>query len=144
MAASNDTGEKFHGDCVMRKRILVVDDNRDATEIIKTILIANGYTVCVSHSGNDALAQVDAQKPDLIVLDIMMPQMSGMEVLEHLKKGSETSRIPVIMCTAKVQDSDLLDGYRSGADYYLTKPFTAQQLIYGVGLLLGDEEEVHS
>jgi len=128
----------------MTKRILVVDDNRDATEIIKTILVANGYTVCVSHSGNDALAQVDAQAPDLVILDIMMPQMSGMEVLERLKERAETSHIPVIMCTAKVQDSDLLDGYRSGADYYLTKPFTAQQLLYGVGLLLGDQEPAHS
>lgn len=128
----------------MTKRILVVDDNRDATEIIKTILVANGYTVCVSHSGDDALAQVNAQVPDLVMLDIMMPQMSGMEVLERLKEQAETSHIPVIMCTAKVQDSDLLDGYRSGADYYLTKPFTAQQLLYGVGLLLGDQEPAHS
>ena len=128
----------------MMKRILVVDDNRDATEIIKTILVANGYTVCVSHSGDDDLAQVDAQAPDLVMVDIMMPQMSGMEVLERLKENPETSHIPVIMCTAKVQDSDLLDGYRSGADYYLTKPFTAQQLLYGVGLLLGDQEPAHS
>ena len=128
----------------MKKRILVVDDNRDATEIIQTILVANGYTVCVAHSGIDALAQVDVQAPDLIVLDIMMPNMNGMEVLGHLKERTDTAHIPVIMCTAKVQDADLLDGYRSGADYYLTKPFTAAQLMYGVGLLLGDHEQARS
>lgn len=128
----------------MKKRILVVDDNRDAVEIIKTVLVANGYSVRSANSGSAALAQVDEQVPDLTILDIMMPEMSGMEVLKQLKERTETAHMPVIMCTAKVQDSDLLDGYRSGADYYLTKPFTAQQLLYGVGLLLGDQESAHS
>jgi DNA-binding response OmpR family regulator len=123
----------------MGKTILVVDDSRDTVKIMETILAANGYTVRVAHNGMEAIAQVDAETPDLIILDVMMPQMSGMEVLSRIKEATETAHIPVIMCTAKTQDSDVLDGYRLGADYYITKPFTAHQLMYGVGLLLGGE-----
>jgi DNA-binding response OmpR family regulator len=123
----------------MSKTILVVDDSRDTVKIMQTILAANGYTVRVAHNGPEALAQVGAETPDLIILDVMMPQMSGMEVLSRIKEATETANIPVIMCTAKTQDSDVLDGYRLGADYYITKPFTAHQLMYGVGLLLGGD-----
>ena len=125
----------------MSKPILVVDDNLDATEIVKTILAANGYDVRVAHNGRDALAQIEIEQPALVVLDIMMPEMSGTEVLERIKESSATANIPVIMCTAKGQDADFLDGYRSGADYYITKPFTAQQLMYGVNLLLGSDDK---
>ncbi len=128
----------------MSKTILVVDDSRDTVKIMQTILAANGYTVRVAHNGMEALTQVDAETPDLIILDVMMPQMSGMEVLSRIKEGTETANIPVIMCTAKTQDSDVLDGYRLGADYYITKPFTAHQLMYGVGLLLGSESRPSS
>lgn len=128
----------------MSKTILVVDDSRDTLEIMQTILAANGYTVRVANNGKDALTQIDTARPDLIVLDVMMPQMSGMEVLERIKDVTETANIPVIMCTAKTQDNDVLEGYRLGADYYITKPFTAHQLMYGVSLLLGDEQRPRS
>ena len=128
----------------MGKSILVVDDNFDATEITRTVLTLRGYEVRVVHNGRDALAAVQAEHPDLIVLDVMMPDMSGMEVLERIKDDPETAHLPVIMCTARSKDTDFLDGYRSGADYYITKPFTAQQLMYGVQLLLGDQESARS
>ncbi len=128
----------------MNKTILVVDDNFDATEIAKAILTSRGYDVQVAHSGHDALAQIVVRRPALLILDIMMPDMSGMEVLERIKQRTDTADVPVIMCTAKSQDTDFLDGYRSGADYYITKPFTAQQLLYGVQLLLGSQEHVRS
>jgi CheY-like chemotaxis protein len=128
----------------MSKTILVVDDNRDAVDIMRSILVSNGFTVVAAYNGVEALTQVGTQRPDLIVLDVMMPRMSGMEVLERLKDLEETAHIPVMMCTAKVQDNDLLEGYRCGADYYITKPFTAQQLMYGVGLLLGIEDQPRS
>jgi len=128
----------------MSKTILVVDDNFDITEITKTILTSRGYDVRVAHSGRDALAQIHADPPALVILDVMMPDMSGLEVVEQIKDHPITATIPVIMCTAKAQDSDFLEGYRCGADYYITKPFTAQQLLYGISLLLGDREHVRS
>lgn len=128
----------------MSKTILVVDDNFDITEITKTILASRGYDVRVAHSGRDALAQIQAAPPALVILDVMMPDMSGLEVVEQIKDHPTMATIPVIMCTAKAQDSDFLEGYRCGADYYITKPFTAQQLLYGISLLLGDREHVRS
>ncbi len=128
----------------MSKRILIVDDNFDATEITSMILVANGYDVDVAHNGRDALARIAAHHPALVILDIMMPDMSGMEVLDQIKAGAGTANIPVIMCTAKSRDADFLDGYKSGADYYVTKPFTAQQLMYGIHLLLGSAPDARS
>ena len=78
------------------------------------------------------------QKPDLIILDIMMPEMDGLEVLSRLKAVAETATIPVILLTAKVQYEDVLGGYKLGADYYITKPFTSTQLVNGINLLLGE------
>ena len=79
---------------------------------------------------------------DLVLLDIMMPEMSGMEVLQRIKDDAATGRLPVILVTAKTQDEDVLSGYQYGADYYITKPFTAKQLLYGIELILGKGESV--
>ena len=75
--------------------------------------------------------------PDVVLLDVMMPEMSGFEVLERIKTTHATSKVPVIMVTAKMQDEDVMAGYQHGADYYITKPCTAKQLLYGIGLVLG-------
>jgi DNA-binding response OmpR family regulator len=75
--------------------------------------------------------------PSCLLLDVMMPRMSGLEVLKALKADPATADIPVIMVTAKTTDDDVLHGYQEGADYYITKPFTADELIYGVNLVLG-------
>lgn len=118
------------------KTIIVVDDNRDTTEIIKTTLEAKGYSVICTHSGAELFSQLEKVKPDIIILDIMMPQMDGLEVLSQLKGAPETASMPVILLTAKVQYEDVLGGYKLGADYYITKPFTSTQLINGINLLL--------
>jgi len=76
----------------------------------------------------------------VILLDVMMPEMSGFEVLEKIKTTHATSKVPVIMVTAKMQDEDVMTGYQHGADYYITKPCTAKQLLYGIGLVLGRAE----
>jgi len=123
-----------------KKTIMVVDDNPDIITIVKTILEGKGYTVASAYSGPELLNLLDEQKPDLIVLDIMMPQMDGLEVLTRLKGTPETSSIPVILLTAKVQYEDVLGGYKLGADYYITKPFTSTQLINGINLLLGESK----
>jgi two-component system phosphate regulon response regulator PhoB len=122
-----------------KKTIMVVDDNPDIITIVKTILEGRGYNVFSASSGSELLNMLtNSQKPDLIILDIMMPEMDGLEVLTRLKGKTETSTIPVILLTAKVQYEDVLGGYKLGADYYITKPFTSTQLVNGINLLLGE------
>ncbi len=121
-----------------KKTIMVVDDNPDIITIVKTILEGRGFTVFSASSGPELLNLLPTQKADLIILDIMMPEMDGLEVLTRLKGKTETSTIPVILLTAKVQYEDVLGGYKLGADYYITKPFTSTQLVNGINLLLGE------
>ena len=121
-----------------KRTIMVVDDNPDIVTIVKTILEVKGYGVQSAFSGQEVFNLLLEQKPDLIILDIMMPQMDGLEVLTRLKEDSGTATIPVILLTAKVQYEDVLGGYKMGADYYITKPFTSTQLINGINLLLGE------
>lgn len=122
----------------MKKTIMVVDDNPDIITIVKTILEGKGYQVLSAASGAQLLNLLESTKPDLIILDIMMPEMDGLEVLSRLKALTETASIPVILLTAKVQYEDVLGGYKLGADYYITKPFTSTQLVNGINLLLGE------
>ena len=123
----------------MNTLILVVDDNQDNVNIAREILLSRGFEVRVAYNGPSALASVEQQRPDLVLLDVMMPQMNGMEVLDRLRANPATAGVPVILVTAKDQDEDLLAGYKYGADYYITKPFSAKQLLYGIGLVLGTE-----
>lgn len=120
-----------------KKTIMVVDDNPDIVTIVKTILEGKGYSVQCAYSGTEVFTRLDEQRPDLIILDVMLPQMDGLEVLTRLKGNPDTSAIPVILLTAKVQYEDVLGGYKLGADYYITKPFTSTQLVNGINLLLG-------
>jgi len=117
---------------------MVVDDSPDLVEILRITLESKGFNVRCAYSGKDLFASLEEQKPDLILLDIMMPQMDGLELLTRLKENSDTASIPVILLTAKVQHEDLLRGYEMGADYYITKPFTPTQVLEGVNLVLGE------
>ena len=122
----------------MSPTILVVDDNPDSITILQSILETRGYGVLVAESGQEALRVANGvQRPDLVLLDVMMPEMNGLEVLQKLKESHGTAKIPVILVTAKTHDDDVLSGYQYGADYYITKPFTAKQLLYGIDLVLG-------
>jgi CheY-like chemotaxis protein len=122
------------------KTIMVVDDNPDIITIVRTILEGKGFNVLSAASGVECLETLKSQKPDLIVLDIMMPEMDGLEVLTRLKAMAEFNNVPVVLLTAKVQYEDVLGGYKLGADYYITKPFTSTQLINGINLLLGENK----
>lgn len=126
----------------MNEKILVVDDNSDSVAIMRSILETRGYRVSVATNGPAALQQLEAETPDLVLLDVMMPEMSGLEVLQRIKENVATGRLPVILVTAKTHDEDVLSGYQYGADYYITKPFTAKQLLYGIDLVLGKGESV--
>ena len=121
----------------MKARILVVDDNPDSLAIMRTILENHGYRVVAASSGADGLAALRSVPVDLVLLDVMMPDMSGIDVLQQIKLNAATARLPVILVTAKTHDEDLLSGYEYGADYYIPKPFTAKQLLYGIDLVLG-------
>ncbi len=122
---------------VSKKTIMVVDDNPDIVDNLRLLLEQKGYNVRCAYNGKEVFAGLKEQKPDLILLDIMMPKMDGLEVLNRLKGNPSTSSIPVILVTAKVQYEDILGGYKTGADYYITKPFTEIQLLTGINLLLG-------
>lgn len=122
--------------------ILVVEDDFGARTIVKTILSGKGYTVTDCANGNEALEILQDKTFDLIVLDLMMPGLSGYDVVVHLKQRPETQNIPVIMLTAKSESSDVLRGYRDfGCDYYITKPFTSAQLVQGVELVLSTDDK---
>ncbi len=119
-----------------KRTIIVVDDDPEIVEVVRTILEQTDFNVICVYSSLEIFASLEEQKPDLILLDIIMPQMDGLEALTRLKENPETASIPVILLTAKVQHDDVLGGYKMGADYYLTKPFTNTQLLTGIKLLL--------
>src|SRR5262245_55775711 len=120
------------------KTIIVVDDNPDIVNIVKTILEGKGYNVMCAYSGAELFTKLKEKKPDLIILDVSMPQMDGLEVLTRPKGVPDTPSSPVSLLTAKVQYEDVLGGYKLGADYYITKPLTSTQLTNGINLLLGE------
>jgi len=120
--------------------VLVVDDDEDNIRIISTMLLARGYEVRLARDGRGALESIRQQRPDLVLLDVMMPGMDGMQVLDVIRADPRTTSLPVIMVTAKNGDQDLLDGYRAGVQYYVTKPFTSRQLLYAISLVLGAEK----
>src|SRR6266704_365498 len=113
----------------MPKKILAVDDERHIVRLVEVNLARAGYQVVTAFDGREALQKVESEKPDLVVLDVMMPFMDGFEVLRNLKANPETADIPVIMLTAKAQDADVFRGWQSGVDCYLTKPFNPMELI---------------
>lgn len=113
----------------MPKKILAVDDERHIVRLVEVNLQRAGYEVVTAYDGKEALDKVKSEKPDLVVLDVMMPYMDGFEVLKNLKADPETAEIPVIMLTAKAQDADVFRGWQSGVDCYLTKPFNPMELL---------------
>jgi two-component system sensor histidine kinase ChiS len=117
--------------------VLVVDDDEINRLLLQRVLESRGFTVEAVPTGMAALAALDRRRPDLVLLDIMMPGMSGLEVLDRVKANPRLASIPVIMLTAKEEDEDVLTSYRSGADYYLTKPLVVEQLLNGLTLVLG-------
>lgn len=112
----------------MPKKILVVDDEKDVLDLVQLIMEQEGYEVVTARNGDEALQRAAADKPDLMVLDVMMPDMDGFQVLKKLKEDDATADIPVVMLTAKDQDADVAKGWRIGADLYLKKPFVREQL----------------
>jgi two-component system alkaline phosphatase synthesis response regulator PhoP len=118
-------------DCVaMRKeKILVVDDEEDILELVRYNLDREGYAVVCAASGEKALEAAETEEVDLIILDLMLPGIDGLEVARRLKRKSETREIPIVMLTAKGEEADVVAGLELGADDYVTKPFSPRILI---------------
>ncbi|MDX2066640.1 MAG: response regulator [Fimbriimonadaceae bacterium] len=113
----------------MPLKVLVCDDERHIVRLIQVNLERQGYQVVTAYDGKEGLEKIRAEKPNLVVLDVMMPYMDGFEVLKALRREPETENLPVIMLTAKAQDKDVFEGYHYGADMYLTKPFNPIELV---------------
>ena len=117
-------------------RVLVVDDDPVIQRLLKVNFEMEGYVVLMANDGVDGLEKARAERPDIVVLDIMMPRMSGLDVTKALKADPDTASIPILLLSAKAQEADLRAGDESGADDYLTKPFEPLMLIQRVENLL--------
>lgn len=121
---------------MVTRRILVVEDEEHIVELIKYNLESNGYEVLTAFDGIDAIKIAFAEIPDLILLDLMLPQIDGIEVTKRLRKDSSTRDIPIIMLTAKSEEIDKIVGLEIGADDYITKPFSIRELMARIKAVL--------
>lgn len=122
-----------------KKRILVVDDEPDAVELLEHNLRSQGYAVSTAADGFEALQKAATTIPDLIILDLMMPEMDGLEVCKRLRGNPNTARVNILMLTAKTTEIDRVLGFELGADDYVVKPFSLRELMLRVKSLLGRE-----
>lgn len=120
----------------MKKKILVTDDSPTIVEMIKATLEGEGYDVVTACDGQDALAKAHGEKPDLIIMDLMLPKMDGNQVCAMLKHNEEYKKIPVIILTARAGEADKKISEDAKADAYFTKPFEPEQLLGKIGDLL--------
>ena len=120
----------------MPKHILVVEDEPDTAELIELHLKNDGYRVTVAGDGDQALKKVHKHMPDLVILDLMIPEITGVEVCKFIRKDPATQSIPIIMCTAKTGEIDKILGLELGADDYVTKPFSPRELLLRVKNLI--------
>jgi len=120
---------------------LIVEDEKDIVKMLDYNLKKEGYRTISCYNGEDALALTDREHPDLIILDLMLPGMDGLEVCKTLKKEDRTARIPIIMLTAKTQEADKIVGLELGADDYITKPFSPRELVARIKAVLRRTKE---
>ena len=125
----------------MSKKILVVDDEKPISDIIKFNLTKEGYETVTAFDGREAIAKFDEENPDLIILDLMLPELDGLEVAKEVRK---TSHIPIIMLSAKDSEFDKVIGLEIGADDYVTKPFSNRELLARVKAHLRRTENIES
>lgn len=119
-----------------KEKILVVDDEVHIIELLKYNLELDGYEVIIAQTGKEAIRKASEEKPNLILLDVMLPEMDGFDVCKHLSKANDTERIPIIMLTAKGEELDKILGLELGADDYITKPFSVRELLARIKAVL--------
>ena len=120
----------------MNAKLLIVDDEKDMLELLTMSLEAEGYVVCTAINGQEASAMLAVEKPDLILMDVMLGDMSGVNLTAKIKNNPDTQDIPVIMLSAKDSETDVIVGLRVGADDYVTKPFSTQILLARIEAVL--------
>ncbi len=123
------------------KKILLVDDETDFVDVVRTRLEANKYQVTPAYDGEEALAKVREERPDLIILDIVLPKINGFDVCRKLKIDNKYKDIPIILLTAKFQKSDIEFGKAMGAEAYIVKPFEPEMLIKKIKELLKNKKD---
>ena len=131
-------GEQRGGEGV---KVLVVDDEKDITALVAYHLEREGFRVLQAHDGLQALDLVKRERPNLLILDLMLPQISGLDVCRRLRKEPDTARLPILMLTAKAEEADKVLGLELGGDDYLTKPFGPRELVARVKALIRRSEE---
>jgi phosphate regulon transcriptional regulator PhoB len=127
-------------------KILVTDDEKDIVELISYNLAKEGFSIIKAYDGEDALKLVKLEKPDLLILDLMLPGMSGIDVCKAVRNNPDTADLPIIMVTAKAEETDKIIGLEIGADDYITKPFSIRELVARVRAILRrlrDENQQH-
>ncbi|MFT7171999.1 MAG: two-component system phosphate regulon response regulator PhoB [Paracoccaceae bacterium] len=129
------TGPTIHSVPVM-ENILIVEDEIDIANLVSFNLERAGYTVDMVHDGREGLDKILKERPDLVVLDLMLPGMDGYQILKEMQRDTRSHAIPVLMLTAKSQIDDRIKGLESGADDYLTKPFSPKELILRVQAII--------
>ncbi len=127
----------------MSQRILVVDDDKSIVKVVKGYLEQAGYDVLIAHDGASALHALRHERPDLLVLDLMLPDRDGWEITRIIRSDSTLAATPIIMLTARVEDTDKIIGLELGADDYITKPFNAREVVARVRALLRRSQLTH-
>jgi two-component system phosphate regulon response regulator PhoB len=127
-----------------KSKILVIEDDRPLAKVLEYNLIQNGFEVILSSDGQDGLTQARSKLPKLVLLDLMIPVIDGLEVCRRLRATADTRGIPIIMLTAKSEETDQIVGYNVGADDYVTKPFSVKVLIERIKSLLRREQSRRS
>jgi DNA-binding response OmpR family regulator len=119
--------------------VLIADDDAVSMYLLRHCLTSAGFRVCCAHDGREALAMMKDESPALVILDVMMPVMDGLEVLRHAKASPELAAIPVIVVTSREQDSDILEALKLGAADYLVKPFMPTELLARVARIIVEQ-----
>ena len=130
------TPHSFFGGKTVAEKILIIDDDLDTTRLVCLMIQKMGYQTVVANDGQQGLLETNNENPDLVLLDVMMPDMDGYEVARRLRNNPKTTQIPILMFTAKSQADDKVTGYAAGADDYLTNPPHPTQLLAHVKALL--------
>jgi len=121
----------------MTKKVLIVDDEKNIAISVQFLMKREGFEVLVAHDGEEGLEKIRSERPDLVLLDVMMPKLDGFEVCKAVRADSELARIRIVMLTAKGREAEIEKGISLGADAYMPKPFSTSELVDKVNKLLG-------
>ena len=125
----------------MKRKVLIVDDEEVVRKFLKIHLMKSGYEVKEAADGEQAIEELGKDDFDLLICDILMPKKGGWEVIKEVRSNSKTRHLPVIVLKAKNEETDMFKGYDLGANYYITKPFTKAELLYGLRLMFDSSPE---